>query len=97
MLDCTTDPLSQPYCALLELRNLIAVTVDVMIVLAAISALFFLIVGGFKYIMAGSDPKAMDNARNTITYAVIGLILAVSAYGILQVLKVYLGNVPGIF
>lgn len=96
MLDCTIDPLSTPYCALLEIRNLIGATVDVMIVIAFLSSVFFIIVGGFKYIMSGGDTKAMDSARNTLTYAIVGLIVAVAAYGILRALKTYLGNVPGI-
>lgn len=95
-INCSTDPLSTPYCALLELRNLIGVTVDVMIILAFLSSVFFIIIGGFKYIMSGGEPKAMENARQTITYSFIGLIVAVAAYSILKVLKTYLGNVPGI-
>lgn len=95
-VDCTTDPLSTPYCALLELRNLIGVTVDVMIVIAFLSSIAFIIIGGFKYIMSGGDPKAMETARQTITYSFIGLIMAVAAYSILRALKTYLGNVPGI-
>lgn len=95
-VDCTTDPLSTPYCALLELRNLIGVTVDVMIVIALLSSVAFFIVGGFKYIISGGDPKAMETARQTITYSFIGLIVAVAAYSILRVLKNYLGSLPGI-
>ena len=95
-IDCTTDPLSTPYCALLELRNLIGVTVDVMIVLALLSSVTFFIIGGFKYIMSGGDPKSMENARQTITYSFIGLVVTVAAYSILKVLKTYLGHLPGI-
>lgn len=96
MLDCTSNPLSTPYCALLELRNLIGVTVDVLIVFALLSSVAFFIIGGFKYIMSSGDPKATETARQTITYAIIGLIVSVAAYSILKVLKTYLGHLPGI-
>ncbi|MDP3941298.1 MAG: pilin [bacterium] len=47
-------------------------------------AAFFIIWGGIKYIRSGGDPKQADNARQTITYAIIGLIIVMLAYFIIS-------------
>lgn len=39
-------------------------------------------VGGFHFIMSQGDPQATGRARQTIVYAVIGLIIAISAEAI---------------
>ena len=51
---------------------------------AGIAAFIMLIAGGFKYLTSGGDPKKSQEAQQTITYAVIGLILLVSAYIIIN-------------
>jgi len=53
-------------------------------VLAGVACLVMLIAGGFSYLMAGGDPKRAEAARNTITYAFLGLVLLISAYIILN-------------
>jgi hypothetical protein len=50
-----------------------------------------ILVGGFKYLNAGGDKEAASKARLTLTYAFIGLIVAVSAWGILNILGTFLG------
>ena len=59
--------------------------------IAAIAFLVMLIVGGFQFVTSGGDPKAAAGARNTLTYAVIGIILVVASWLIL----VLIGNITG--
>jgi hypothetical protein len=59
--------------------------------LAGIVTFLFLIVGGFKYLTSGGDPKATQSAKNTITYTVLGLVLLVLAWFILKFLEDFLG------
>jgi len=56
----------------------------------AIAAMF--VVGGYQFLMAGSDKDAAARARGTLTYAVVGLILALSAWIILSLLGSFLGD-----
>jgi len=42
------------------------------------------IVGGFKYLTAGGDPKAAESARNTLTYALLGFVLIIASTLILK-------------
>ncbi|MBN1258415.1 hypothetical protein JXA05_01520 [Candidatus Peregrinibacteria bacterium] len=54
--------------------------------LAVAIAVIALIIGGYQYMTAYGDTEKNKKAQNTITYAIIGLILAITAYGIVTVL-----------
>ncbi len=58
--------------------------------LAGIVVFFYLIYGGYQYLMSQGDPKAIASAQQTITYAVIGFLVMVSAYFVVQALGVTL-------
>lgn len=45
------------------------------LVLVALVALVFLIIGGLQYIVSRGDEDAAATAKNTILYAIIGLIV----------------------
>lgn len=47
-------------------------------------AVLMIIVGGLRYALSGGDQGSISSAKNTILYAVIGLILAVSGYAIVN-------------
>lgn len=47
-------------------------------------AVLMLIYGGIKYTISGGDEKAITSAKNTILYAVVGIIIAVLAYAIIN-------------
>lgn len=53
---------------------------------AGIAFLIMLLVGGYQFITSGGDPKAAGQARTTLTYAFIGVILVVAAWLILTVI-----------
>lgn len=61
------------------------------VVLVGIGSFLMLMVGGFKYITAGGDMKAIDTAKKTITYAVLGFIITVIIYFIFSVILARLG------
>jgi hypothetical protein len=50
--------------------------------IAASAALLMIVIGGFRYIVAHGDPNSTAQARNTILYAVIGLLVTMAAYSI---------------
>jgi hypothetical protein len=41
-----------------------------------------LIVGGLRYVLSGGDPKNTQAAKDTILYAVVGIVVALLAYAI---------------
>src|ERR1051326_265444 len=56
--------------------------VTILLVIAVVLALIFLIWGAIRWITSGGDKGKIDGARQAITSAVIGLILALLAYAI---------------
>ena len=45
---------------------------------------FMLIFGGFRYVISGGRKESVTAAKNTILYAVIGLLIALFAYAIIK-------------
>ena len=52
-------------------------------IIGAVSVIM-LIWGGLRYIISGGDSKKITDAKNTILYAIIGLIIAVLSYAIIK-------------
>lgn len=52
-------------------------------VIGAISVIM-LIIGGIRYVVSGGDSNAVTAAKNTILYAVIGIIVAILAYAVVN-------------
>jgi uncharacterized membrane protein YidH (DUF202 family) len=50
----------------------------VFILIGAISVLMFTI-GGFRYITAQGDPQQLSKAKQTIIYAIVGVVVSVMA------------------
>ena len=42
-------------------------------------AVLFVVIGGFRYTISAGDAEDMSKAKNTIIYAVVGLIVALFA------------------
>lgn len=51
---------------------------------AGIVAVIIIIVAGFTYVTSAGDAVATAKAKNTIMYAIIGLILVILAFAITQ-------------
>jgi hypothetical protein len=58
-------------------------------------AVIMLVYGGIRYTISGGDQKAVTDAKNTILYAVIGIIVAVMAYAIVNFVLTSLSSGTG--
>lgn len=47
-------------------------------------AVLFLVIGAFRYIISNGDQGSITKAKNTILYAVIGLVISMLAFTIVQ-------------
>lgn len=63
-----------------SLKNIIN---TILFVLGAV-AVIMIIIGGFRYVLSAGDSSAITAAKNTIFYAVIGLVIAILAYAIVN-------------
>lgn len=52
--------------------------------IVGIIAVIMLIIGGIKYVLSGGDSKKVTDAKNTVLYAIIGLVIAVFSYAIVN-------------
>ncbi len=52
--------------------------------IVGIIAVIMLIVGGIKYVISGGDAKKVTDAKNTVLYAIIGLVIAFLAFAIVN-------------
>lgn len=59
------------------------VTNVLLFIIGAVSVIM-LIIGGVRYTISQGDSSAVTSAKNTILYAVIGLIVAILAYAVVN-------------
>ena len=64
---------------------------------AVVVLFLFLVIGGFKFLTSGGDPKATESAKNTLTYAILGLALLVGIWFILLFIEKLTGIKVTIF
>lgn len=57
-----------------------------------LAAAVMFVVGSFLLLTSGGNPKGTDAAKKTISYAIMGLIVALSAWIILNFVSVFTGN-----
>lgn len=55
---------------------------DIGYYIAGVIAVLIIIISGFKFAVGGDDPASITKAKNSILYAVIGLIIVISAFAI---------------
>ncbi len=57
---------------------------NILIFLVGVVAVIMLIIGGIRYAVSGGDQAAVTSAKNTILYAIIGLVVAFMAFAIIN-------------
>lgn len=58
---------------------------------AGVALFVMLLVGGFTFLFSGGDQKKLDQAKGTLTTAVVGLVIIVSAFLVLKTIQVFTG------
>ena len=58
--------------------------INIMLFGVGVLSVGMLIFGGFRYVISGGKKESVTNAKNTILYAIIGLLVAVFAYAIIN-------------
>jgi len=81
-----------PIARISDLEGVLERVVSYALGFAGIVLFILLIVGGFKYITSGGDPKAVEGAKKTLTSAIIGLVLILVSYLVL----ILISNITGV-
>lgn len=61
-----------------------------------IIAVIFLIVAAFYFVTAQGDPERLSKARNMVLYALIGVLIAFAARGLVLLVETIVGGGRGI-
>ena len=57
---------------------------NVLLFLIGAVSVIMLIIGGIRYTVSGGDSTAVTSAKNTILYAIIGIVVALLAYAVVN-------------
>lgn len=85
----TTDP--ETPVQLVDLEEIFKNVVNVALGFAGIAFFVLLLIGGFKYMSAGGDPKAIEAAKKTLTAAIAGLLVVILSFLVLVFIKEFTG------
>ena len=66
-------------CIPIVFQNVVAAALT----FAGATALFLIVYAGIRFVTSGGDPKQVGAARQTMTYAIIGLVLVLSSFAII--------------
>lgn len=65
--------------------------INLILIMSAIIAFFFLLIGGVQWIMAGGDKEGTEKARKRITASLVGLAIVFSAYALVFIIQALFG------
>ena len=74
-----------------DLEGIFANVIKMATYFALLIAFVILVLGGFRYITSGGDPKKAEEAKNIITYAIFGLLALVGIWFLLKLIAVFTG------
>lgn len=64
--------------------SLVKRVINIMLYAIGVVSVIMLIMGGFRYVISGGQKEAVTAAKNTILYAIVGLLVAIFAYAIIK-------------
>ncbi len=66
------------------LPALIKNTINILLYVAGVIAVVIIVVGSLRFVTSEGDAQAANKAKNSVVYALVGLVLAVLAYAIVN-------------
>lgn len=67
-----------------DIKPFIKSVTSILLFIIGAASVILIIVGGLRYVTSGGDQSQISGAKNTILYAVIGLVVASMAYAIVN-------------
>ena len=67
-----------------KINNLVKTVINIFSLIVGIVSVIMIIFGGLKYITSGGESSNVSGAKNTIIYAIIGLVVVALAQFIVQ-------------
>lgn len=67
-----------------DLGGKIKIIVNILLFILGAVAVVMIVIGGIRYTTSNGDSSSLTSAKNTILYAVVGLVIAIMAYAIVN-------------
>lgn len=74
-----------PDGGLVSFEKIIRIGIQALFTVAVILSLIFIIWGGISWITSGGEKEGLEKARKKIIYAIIGLVVTLSAFFIVNI------------
>lgn len=74
-----------------DLEGTVTNIINVILYVVGILAVVMIVIGGVQYTTSGGDQAAVTKAKNTILYGIVGLVVAILAYAIVNFVLKQLG------
>jgi hypothetical protein len=68
----------------MPLAGFLSAIANMLIFVVGAAAVIMIIFGGLKYAVSMGHPKRVESARNTILYAIVGLVVAACSYAVVN-------------
>jgi hypothetical protein len=67
-----------------KLTDNIKTITNILLFLIGVISVIAIVIGGIRYTTSGGDSSAVNSAKDTILYAVVGIVVAILAYSIVN-------------
>lgn len=74
-----------------QIEQVFTSIISTIVGLGFIAMLVLLVIAGIKYLTSGGEPKAIQSAHETVTWALLGVLFLAIAWLILQLIGVFTG------
>lgn len=76
---------------LCDLQPIIENIIRISVRLAGMALFIMLVIGGFLYLTSGGEPQSLEQAKKTISHAILGIALLAGAWLALSFIKAFTG------
>ncbi|HUD11346.1 MAG TPA: hypothetical protein VMS08_02970 [Candidatus Saccharimonadia bacterium] len=71
-------------CNKTSINAIFAGIADTLIFVIGAVSVIMIIIGGLRYVTSNGDSKSIEGAKNTILYAIVGIVVAIASYAIVD-------------
>ncbi|MCX6759214.1 MAG: hypothetical protein NT012_01470 [Candidatus Nealsonbacteria bacterium] len=75
----------------LDVEDILTKIVNWLITILLVVAALFIVLAAFTFVTAGGDPEKINTARNQVLYALIGVGVALLAWGLVALVQKIIG------
>ena len=65
--------------------------ISILMAISGFALVIYIVLGGFDLMTSGGDPKKIQSGKAKITHGVLGFMIVLFAYGIIQIIGTVLG------